>query len=192
MKEVIGVIAVALTFIGYFPYIKDIVMGKTQPHIFSWLIWTITVSIIYALQLSAGAGAGSWVTLALTVIMGAVFLLSLKRGTKNIKRIDIVFLILALLALPLWLVVNQPVLSILLLSTIDMLGFLPTIRKSWHDPYSETLSLYTITTFRHGFSILALAQYNIITLLFPASWVIANALFSVMLIMRRKRMPRMT
>ncbi len=190
IKIIISAIAVILTFVGYFGYIRDIVKGKTKPHVFSWLIWSIITGIIYALQVSAGAGPGSWVTLTLTVILLSVFFLSLKNGSKNIKKIDVVFLILALGALPLWLVVKQPVLSIILLSMIDMLGFLPTIRKSWNDPYSETLSLYVITTFRHGLTIFALAQYNIVTWLFPASWVVANALFSLMLFMRRKKISK--
>ena len=185
-KNIIGIIAIVLTFIAYAPYFRDLLKGKTKPHIFSWFIWAIVTSIIYALQVSAGAGLGSLVTLAVAVISLLIFILGFKNGNKNIKKIDIVFLVLALLAIPLWLVIDQPVLSIILLSTIDMLGFAPTVRKSWDDPYSETLSLYTITTFRHGLSIFALANYNIVTLLFPTTWVIANALFSIMLIVRRK------
>jgi len=185
-KNIIGIIAIVLTFIAYAPYFRDLLKGKTKPHIFSWFIWAIVTSIIYALQVSAGAGLGSLVTLAVAVISLLIFILGFKNGNKNIKKIDIVFLVLALLAIPLWLVIDQPVLSIILLSIIDMLGFAPTVRKSWDDPYSETLSLYTITTFRHGLSIFALANYNIVTLLFPTTWVIANALFSIMLIVRRK------
>jgi hypothetical protein len=185
-KEIIGIIAVGLTFIGYAPYIRDMFSGKTKPHIFSWLVWSIITGIIYALQVSAGAGAGSWVTLCLTAIMLFIFFVGLKKGSKDIQKIDVFFLIVALLALPIWFIIKQPVISIIILSTIDMLGFLPTIRKSWKDPHSETLSFYVITTFRHAFSILALSEYNIVTWLFPASWVIANALFSVMLIIRRK------
>jgi len=185
-KNITGIIAIVLTFIAYAPYFRDLLKGKTKPHIFSWFIWAIVTSIIYALQVSAGAGLGSLVTLAVAVISLLIFILGFKNGNKNIKKIDIVFLVLALLAIPLWLVIDQPVLSIILLSTIDMLGFAPTVRKSWDDPYSETLSLYTITTFRHGLSIFALANYNIVTLLFPTTWVIANALFSIMLIVRRK------
>lgn len=187
MKNIIGIVAIVLTFIGYAPYFRDLLKGKTKPHIFSWFIWTIVTSIIYALQVSAGAGFGSLVTLAVAIISLLIFILGFKNGNKNIKKIDIVFLVLALLAIPLWLVIKQPVLSIILLSTIDMLGFAPTVRKSWDNPYSETLSLYTITTFRHGLSIIALAHYNIVTLLFPATWVIANALFSIMLIVRRRK-----
>ena len=77
-KTIIGVIAIVLTFIGYAPYIRDIFLGKTKPHVFSWLIWTIVTTIIYALQISAGAGPGSWVTLAVALTLFLVFLLGLK------------------------------------------------------------------------------------------------------------------
>lgn len=186
LKSIYAIVAVVLTFVGYAPYFTDIFKGKTKPHLFSWLIWSIVTGIIYALQVTNGAGQGSWVTLAVAFIIFIIFLLSFKKGTKDIRKIDAVFLILSLFALPLWLIIKQPVLSIILLSSIDMLGFVPTIRKSWNDPYSETLSLYVITTFRHMLSFMALAEYNIVTYLFPLSWVVANAAFSILLVVRRK------
>ncbi|OGH90129.1 MAG: hypothetical protein A2537_03605 [Candidatus Magasanikbacteria bacterium RIFOXYD2_FULL_36_9] len=192
IKNIIGIIAVLLTFVGYAPYVSDLLKGKTRPHIFSWLIWVISTSIIYALQVSAGAGLGSLVTLTVAIISLFIFIIGFKNGKKDIKIVDVLFLVLALLAIPLWLIVKQPVLSIILLSAIDMLGFAPTVRKSWNDPYSETLSFYIITTFRHGLSVVALAQYNIITVLFPVSWVVANALFSVVLIIRRKHFSKLS
>jgi hypothetical protein len=187
LKASLGILAIVLTFVGYAPYIRDIFKGKTKPHLFSWFIWSITTGIIYALQASSGGGPGSWVTLTLVAIMVFIFLFSFKKGSKNIKAIDVVFLCLALSALPLWLVIKQPVLSIILLSAVDVIGFLPTVRKSWHEPYTETLSFYVITTFRHGLSAVALAEYNIVTVLFPVSWVVVNALFAIMLAIRRKR-----
>ncbi|MBI5531010.1 MAG: hypothetical protein HY918_05965 [Candidatus Doudnabacteria bacterium] len=188
IKTIVSVIAIALTFIGYAPYIIDIFKGKTKPHVFSWLIWGIITSIIFALQINAGGGIGSYVTLSVSLISFFIFFKALPSGRKQITAIDVIFLFLAIISIPIWLVVKQPVLSIVLLSTIDMLGFAPTVRKSWVDPYSETLSLYTITTFRHALSILGLAHYSIITWLFPGTWVIANALFAIMLIVRRKSM----
>ena len=68
IKNIIGIVAIALTFIGYAPYFRDLIKGKTKPHIFSWFIWAIVTSIIFALQVSAGAGLGSVVTLAVAVI----------------------------------------------------------------------------------------------------------------------------
>jgi hypothetical protein len=188
LKIVLVIVGVFLTFFVYVFYIRDILAGRTKPHVFSWLVWSITTGIIYALQVSAGAGSGSYITLALLAIVLLVFCLSLKNGKKVIKKIDVVFLCLALLSVPLWLVVHQPVLSIILLCAIDLFGFMPTIRKSWNDPYSETLSLYVITVFRYGLGFFALAEYNIVTWLFPITWVFGNAVFATILIIRRKRL----
>ena len=190
IKLIIGIIAVILTFVGYTPYIKDIFKGTTKPHVFSWFIWGLVTAIIFSLQISAGAGFGAFVTLSVSIISFFIFFKGLKGGDKNIAKIDIVFLVLALLAIPLWLIIEQPILSIILLSAIDMLAFFPTIRKSWNQPYSETLSLYVITAFRHGLSIIALAEYNVVTYLFPATWVFANIFFAILLIVRRKSIPK--
>jgi hypothetical protein len=187
IKLVIGLIAVVLTFIGYAPYIRDIFKGKTKPHVFSWFIWGLDTAMVYALQVKAGAGFGSWVTLSITIILFFVFILGLKRGEKDIQAVDVIFLVLALIALGLWLIVKQPVLSIIILSAVEMSGFIPTIRKSWNAPYTETLSFYIITTIRHGLSILALSQYNIVTWLYPVTWTAANALFAILLFLRRKK-----
>lgn len=188
-NTVIGIIVVVLTFVGYIPYVRDILRGKTKPHVFSWFIWGITTLIIYALQVSAGAGSGAWMTLAVALITFLIFFLSIRNGDRNIKKIDVVFLVVSILALILWKTVNQPVLSIILLSAVDLIGFAPTIRKSWNAPHSETLSLYVISAFRHSLSIFALQNYSIVTWLFPASWVLVNFFFAILLITRRREKP---
>ena len=185
IKDIIGVIAVVLTFIGYAPYIRDIFKGTTKPHIFSWFTWILTTGLVYALQATSGPGA--WVTLSLVILMSFITIVSFKRGYKDIKKIDIIFFLLAILALPLWLIIKQPVLSIILLTAIDVAGFIPTIRKSWNAPHTETLSFYIITAFRHALSIFALEQFSIVTALYPIAWVFANALFAVILIVRRRK-----
>lgn len=187
VKTVISILAVVLTFVGYVPYTRDVLKGKTKPHIFSWFIWGISTFVIYALQVKAGGGSGSWVTLSVAIIMLFIFFLAFKYGEKDIKNIDIAFLVSALLALFFWFFVEQPIVSMVLLTAVDVLGFLPTIRKSWNNPESETLSTYAINGFRHALSVFALAEYNLITVLFPATWAFINASFIVMLVVRRAR-----
>ena len=114
----------------------------------------------------------------------------MRNGKKDIAKSDTVFFILSFIALFLWLILSKPVLSVILVSSIDMLGFVPTIRKSWNKPYSETLFSYELNFFRHGLSVLALQQYSIVTWLYPVTWVVANGLFSIMLIIRRKQVDR--
>jgi uncharacterized membrane protein YobD (UPF0266 family) len=86
VKNIAGVVAIVLTFAAYTPYFLDLLKGKTKPHIFSWFIWMIVTSIIYALQVSAGAGFGSLVTLAVAIISLFIFILGFQHGNKNIKK----------------------------------------------------------------------------------------------------------
>jgi len=187
IKTIIGIITVVLSIVAYFPYLKDIFKGKTKPHIYSWFIWGLLTSIIFGLQISAGAGAGSWVTLTVAILSFVVFFLGLRQGNKDITKTDKVFLFLAIIALLLWLVAKKPTLSVILAVSIDIFGFAPTIRKSWHSPFSETLLTYQLNAFRHGLSLLALQQYNLITWLNPVVWTLANGLFSLMLVLRRRQ-----
>ena len=186
IKTIISLIAVVLTIVGYIPYLNDTLKRKTTPHVYTWFIWGTVTAIAYALQVSGDAGVGSWVTLVVAIIAYIIFILGLRNGNTDITHSDTVFFVLSLVAIFLWLVAKQPILSVLFVSTIDMLGFIPTIRKSWNKPHSETLFTYELSALRHGLSLYALQQYSIVTWAYPASWAIANALFSLMLIYRRK------
>ncbi len=190
IKTIISVIAVLLIFIAYIPYIRDTLKGRTTPHIYTWFIWGLVTTIAFGLQISAGAGVGSWVTFAVVIACFFVFILGLRNGKKDITKLDTAFFLLSFIALFLWLIAKQPVLSVILVSIIDMLGFIPTIRKSWNKPHSETLFLYSLNSFRHSLSLLALEHYSIVTYLYPLTWTFANALFSLMLIIRRKQLSK--
>lgn len=186
-KLLIGAIAVLLTFVGYVPYIRDTIKGKTQPHVYTWFLWSFVTAIAFALQISDNAGFGASVTLAAAIVCFVIFLLSFRIGKKDITSTDTIFLISALVALVVWLFAKQPVLSVVIVSAIDMLAFGPTIRKSWNKPYTETLSSYIINTIRFGLGLFALEHYSIITYLYPLTWFFANGLFSVLLVVRRNQ-----
>jgi len=186
MKEIIGIFAVILTFVGYVPYIRDTAKGTTKPHVYTWFIWGLVTAIAFGLQISANAGPGAFTTLAAAIVCFVIFGFGLRQGERDITTADTVFLVLSLLALVLWLFAKQPVLSVILVSTIDMLGFIPTIRKSWKKPHQETLISYQTNTLRFALAILALNHYTLVTALYPVTWVIANGLFSIYLIVRRK------
>ena len=53
-KIIIGIISVALVFVGYGPYILDILKRKTIPHTFTFLVWGLASSITWALQVKGG------------------------------------------------------------------------------------------------------------------------------------------
>ena len=185
LKEIIGMITVILGIVGYIPYLRDVLRGKTKPHVYTWFVWGLITLIIFALQISDNAGPGAWVTLVAGSISFSIFALGMRQGDKDITKSDTLFFVAALFALGLWLFAEQPVVAMILLVTVGMLGFVPTIRKSWNKPHTETISTYAINSFRHSLSVLALANYSILTSLFPIAWGVANGLFVILLLIRR-------
>lgn len=186
-RSLISILVVILTLAGYIPYILDIFRKKTTPHAFTWLAVALTAFVAYGLQVVGGAGVGALPMLVVAAICAFVFILSLWRGTKDIARSDVIALIASLIGLTLWVFIKQPILSVIVITCSEILSYVPTIRKSWNQPYSETLALYEISLVRHGLSILALEQINILTALYPAAWTLTNVVITLVLIMRRKR-----
>lgn len=190
-KEVFSAIAIALTFIAFIPYIRSIHLGKTKPHAFSWIIWASVTFIIFLAQLSDHAGAGAWpIGVSGLITLYVAFLAYTKKSDRMISNIDWLFFILAMASLPLWYFTSNPLWSVVILTTVDLLGFVPTFRKSYNHPYEEQLTFFNLMASRNLISIIALENYSIITLLFPAATAIACILFVLMVIIRRTKLKK--
>lgn len=190
MKEIISIIAVILTFVAYVPYYRDILKGKTHPHIYTWSLWGLLTVLIVALQFIGGAGPSTWITAAAGLMCIGVIVLGFKNGKKYITKTDTFIAILALLAIAFWLFVNQPVISLILVIVADLLAFIPTVRKAWKKPYTETLSLYITNSFRFILALFALETFTFLSAGWIIAWVIANVFFSAILIWRRRVIKR--
>lgn len=186
MKEFVGIIAVILTFVGYAPYISDTVKGKTKPHVYSWFIWAFVTFIIFALQILGNGGAGAYVTLATAILCLAIFVLGMKNGHKDITKFDTGVFIVSLIATVIWIFAKQPMISNILIITINTLANIPTIRKSWNNPHSETLFTWEMGAVRNLLGILALQSYSLLTWLYPITNLAINILVSSVLIVRRR------
>lgn len=186
MKEILSIIAVVLTFIAYIPYYRDIIKGKTHPHIYTWSLWGLLTVLIVALQVIGGAGPSTWITAAAGLLCVGVIALGLKGGKKYITKLDTAIAFLALTAIGFWLVVDQPVISLWLVIVADLLAFIPTARKAWSSPYSETLSLYVTNSIRFILAFFALETITFLSSGWVIAWILANCLFSFILIVRRK------
>ncbi|MAY01706.1 MAG: hypothetical protein CMQ38_01865 [Gammaproteobacteria bacterium] len=168
VKELFSIIAIILTLVAYYPYIRSIHLGQTRPHFFSWLIWGLTTIIVFLAQVSAGGGVGVWPVLLSGIITFYISLQGfLKRAEIRISALDYLFLIAALLAIPLWLLSNNPLWAVIIVTTIDLCGFGPTLRKAVENPEQENIWFYLIFFIRCGFVLLALEAYSLVTVLFP-------------------------
>lgn len=170
---------------GDFFYIKDIFWGHTRPHIYTWLIWVITQGTAAALVLHGGGQWGSVQLIAGTVINISVVIFCIRRGTKNITRADTITFIAALLAIVVWWQMDNPFLAALMIAVIDVVGYLPTYRKTYHEPHSEHVGAWLGFAAANIFAVLALSEYNFLTLSYLVSIFLANMGVVVICLWRR-------
>lgn len=187
-KDTLGFSATILAFISYIPYLRDIFSGSTKPHAFSWLIWGSLTAIGFAGQVADSAGAGAWVTGFTALVAFFIFAVSLIKGERNIVLADWLCLLGAVIALALWAITKGPLLSVILITIIDALGFFPTFRKSYSKPYEETLSTYLLSGLKFVIAFFALTNVSLVTYLYPFSLVLMNWAFVIMLMLRRKQL----
>ena len=186
-KQLLGAIAIGLTIIAYYPYIRSIIQGKTKPHVFSWVIWGTSTCIVFMAQLADKGGAGAWVIGFSGIIsIYVAFLAYIKRSDSSITRIDRLFFIVAMTALPIWYLTSDPLWAVVILTTVDVFGFAPTFRRSYISPFEEQLMFYVVMALRNLVVVSALKNYSLTTVLFPATIALACLIFSLMVVYRRR------
>ena len=186
-KQLLGAIAIGLTIIAYYPYIRSIIQGKTKPHVFSWVIWGTSTCIVFLAQLADKGGAGAWVIGFSGIIsIYVAFLAYIKRSDSSITRIDRLFFIVAMTALPIWYLTSDPLWAVVILTTVDVFGFAPTFRRSYISPFEEQLMFYVVMALRNLVVVSALKNYSLTTVLFPATIALACLIFSLMVVYRRR------
>lgn len=184
-KSLLSALAVIMMIVGYIPYLRDTISGKTKPHVFSWVIGVIITAVAFGLQVGEKSGPGMYVTLSAGIIGGVITIFAFRNKDKDITRFDWICLALATVSLVMWLFAQQPVISMLLVVATEVISFFPTIRKSWRAPHTETLSSYITNFFRFIIALLALNKYTFVAIGYPTTWLLLNGGFALMLIYRR-------
>lgn len=186
-KDLLSAIAIALTFLSFFPYIRSIMRGTTKPHVFSWIIWGSTTLVVFLAQLADGGGVGAWpIGFSGVVTIYVAGLAYAKKSDISITRTDWLFLLTAMTALPCWYLTSDPLWAVVILTVVDVIGFGPTFRKAYRRPFDEQLTFFALMAARNIVSAIALEHYSPTTLMFPLVLAGACAIFIALVLYRRR------
>jgi hypothetical protein len=188
LKPYFGVFAVCIGLLAYIIYISGTLKNQIKPHAFSWLLWTLTTAIVFTAQIAKGGGAGAWSTGFTCTVCLAIGIISLFKYDKAYALSDILFISIALLALLPWFFTQDPTTSVILISSIDVLGYGPTIRKSYRFPHEEKAISFGLNSVKHLFSLLALQNFVLATWIYPASQIFMNGFVVVLVLIRRNQL----
>lgn len=186
-KAVLSAFAIGLTLFAFVPYIRAILGDKVKPHVFSWVIWGSTTFIVFLAQLADGAGVGAWSIGVSGIITLAVAALAYtKKSDSQIVAIDWLFFVTAMSSLPFWYVTADPFWAVIILTTVDLAGFAPTLRKAYVFPQEEQLTFFILMALRNVVAIAALEHFSLTTVLFPAATAAACVILIAVVVQRRQ------
>lgn len=185
-KNIFSIIAILIGVASRIEYISLILRKKIKPHAFSWLIWSILTSIAFAAQLTEKGGAGSWVTGFTAAACFAIFVLALIYGERKYSYTDWASLAGSGVAMILWWLTSGPLFAVILVSIIDIIGFVPTFKKGFKKPFEDSVTIFWVSNISFILSLMAMENHNLTTWLYPVTIIVTNSTFVIMIILRRK------
>lgn len=190
MKESIAAIAAILAFVGNISYLRDVFRGRVKPHPYTWFIWSIVSLVTFFGQLAKGAGVGAIPTGVSEGFTILIFIFSLKYafrgGAGTIRKSDHYFLAAALLGLIPWAITSDPTISVVIVVLIDVIAFVPTLRKTYQKPETEKPLLYEMNVMRHLLALFSLEAYNIATTFHSIAMICTNTVMSAFILRPRR------
>lgn len=167
MQALLGFAALILNLAGYFPYIRDILQKKVKPHPYTWAIWTILTFIVAFNQIENGGGYSNLFLISTTILVGFVFILSLRFGMEGASAIDRTCLLLAAFLLFYWLISKDTHFSTIYAVIIDCFGAIPTLIKTYHHPKTETYTVWLLAALAGLLTAFSVPRLDWILFIYP-------------------------
>jgi hypothetical protein len=177
-----------INFVACLSYIRAIFRGEATPNRVTWLLWAFVPLIASAAQLRSGVGISTLVVLSVGVGPACVVLASFARGkgSWSLGPFDYLCGACALAALALWAVTGDPVIAIVLSIVGDFAAALPTLRKAWLAPATESRKTYLISFVGMVLGIFSVQQATFSAYAFNAYLVTASATLVLILYWPRR------
>ena len=187
-----AILAAVITVAGNIAYARDTVRGRTQPNRVTWGLWSLAPMIAFAAELVQHAGLNALLTFSVgfgpLLVVAASFLDP--KAYARLTTLDIACGVLSLGALIGWALTRRGDVAIALSLISDALGAVPTLRKAYRDPGSESASAFVADVIGAALTLLTIpaARWGFAAAAFPVYILLmASALSALILIPRRSR-----
>lgn len=173
IKVVTAVVASVISVGAYVPYLRDLFQQKIKPHLYTWFTFFLVTITVAFLQVIGGAGIGALPTILAAIINAVILFYCFKYGTKDIVLLDKICLVISIFGVLIFAFTqDQPIFSLIVVTIAEITSFLPTIRKTKNDPYSESQAYYILVMVKIILILFSLETYNLVTISYPATWLV--------------------
>ncbi len=167
-----------LSLVGTTTYIADTLRGRTHPNRVTWFLWALAPLIAFVAQLQEGVGLRALLTF--TVGFGPLLVLLAsfvdRRAYARITRFDLACGSLSIVALVAWQVTGKGTVAIAFSLLADFMAAVPTLRKAYREPHTETSTAYLCSGLSAMITLLTITDWDFAVAAFPVYILIMSAL----------------
>lgn len=137
----IGIFGLASYVIGA----RQIIIGVYAPSLFSRIVWLLLALNSFAGVIVSHSSSAS-ILLGSILLIGntAICILSFWKGTRTFGRLEYICIVLLALSALIWILFSAPLLNLIIGLVAHFIGALPTYRKVWINPQSESAPFWSL------------------------------------------------
>lgn len=179
-----GVVATALILFSQLYEIRSIFVidkktgQKTRPSRSTFWIWAVVQGMMTASYIATGEIFPAGVGIAYTLTIVVIAILSIRYGFGKWGRLDTICTFGAVVTMILWFLFKDPIVVLIASIITDAFGCVPTIKKVWQDPTSESRIAWAGTVVACVVNFGAVEVWGIASVLYLSYLLIANSIIT--------------
>lgn len=164
------ILGASLNLVGSLSYVVATLRGQTKPNRVTWFLWALAPLIAFSAEINEGVGLQALMTFMVGFGPLMIFLASFvnRQSTWELTKFDFVCGGLSVIGLVLWLIVDNANIAILFSIVADALAGLPTIRKSYKAPHTESIYVFILASVSAVITLLTIDNWTFAHWAFPA------------------------
>jgi hypothetical protein len=186
IASIAGKLAGIISLSAYGPYILSILRKETKPNRASWIIWAIVSTIIALSYREAGASYAFLAPVGYVIGSTIVFILSIRHGVGGWTPFDRKCLIGAAVSLVSWKFFDSPMSALLINLLINLLGTLPTARKVWYYPKTESKVAWSLFSLGSIVNLFAVENWTFSMAVYPVSMIFLIGIVTVPVLWKKR------
>jgi hypothetical protein len=179
-------LAALVSIIGASGYIRDTLRGETSPNRITWGLWGVEGILSFAVEIQQHVGLASITTLMLGLVPCLVVVVSFRNphSVWKLGKFDVFCGLVSLTGLVLWAFINEPTAALISFVAADQIAALPTLRKSWIAPQTETSWVFLLGVINCTITLMTLRHFTTAGALFPGCILVTDLLLGLLIVTR--------
>jgi hypothetical protein len=177
-------LAIAVSLVGMSGYVRDTLRGVTSPNRVTWGLWAVEGVLAFVVEVQQHVGLAAYMTLAMGVVPFVVVIASFRNSHRvwRIGTFDVVCGAVSVLGLAFWGFINEPTVALIFFVAADSMAALPTLRKSWLAPSTESARAFFLGFVNCAITLMTLQHFTTAGALFPGCILVTDLSIAVLVV----------